>query len=24
LIYAVFPHASERKGRYIEENVMIG
>ena len=24
LIYAVFPHASERKGRYIEESVMIG
>jgi trk system potassium uptake protein TrkH len=24
LIYAVFPHASERKGTYIEENVMIG
>ena len=24
LIYAVFPHASERKGRYIEDNVMIG
>jgi trk system potassium uptake protein TrkH len=24
LIYAVFPHAAERKGRYIEENVMIG
>lgn len=24
LIYAVFPHASERKGKYIAENVMIG
>ena len=24
LIYAVFLHASERKGTYIEENVMIG